>query len=37
MVAKKRFGEVDFELKRDGVKIAQGRLQNFRSQSLASQ
>lgn len=37
MVAKKRFGEVDFTLERDGVKIAQGRIQNFRSQSLASQ
>ena len=36
MVGQERFGEVDFELQRDGVKIAQGRIQNFPSQSLAN-
>lgn len=37
LVAQQRFGEVDFELQRDRAKIAQGRIQNFHSQSLASQ
>ena len=35
MVAQERFGEIDFELQKDGVKIAQGRIQNIPSPSLA--
>lgn len=37
MVGQERFGEIDFVLRRHGVKIAQGRIQNFRSQSLSSE
>lgn len=37
MVGRERFGEIDFELQRHGAKIAQGRIQNFRSQSLSSE
>ena len=37
MVGRERFGEIDFELQRHGSKIAQGRIQNFRSQSLSSE
>lgn len=37
MVEGERFGEVDFELQRHGAKIAQGRIQNFRTQSLLSE
>ena len=37
MVAMERFGEIDFVLEGNGVIIARGRIQNYQSQSLASQ
>lgn len=37
MVAKKKFKEIEFELQSGGVKVGQGRIQNFQSRSVASQ